>query len=609
MNSASALPGRARRALTTLCAAAALLAFIAPAPAALAEEPSPPVVEVPAEVPTVAVQGNPAVYSTLTAVFPSARPAGTIRYQYLRNGVAVNTPSLFPEHRLWEDEFGARISVRVTATVDGQEPIVLTSPETPPVLGYIWWSPSRYGQPILGTTIGVTISPTGRPAMSTAPQATYTWLRNGQPIAGASQPQYTIIEEDLGAEVSATVQLTAPDYAPSTQSTSFGTAIRGYLNLASVPVITYSSGTPNTAFPGTVMKASAPQVQAPVPAGVTYAYQWGYSSGYSSSWIDLIPGAIAASYTLRTEDIGKDIRVRVTPIASDYVGNPSTSAYGAAPNIRGRFTATAAPRITGTAMAGQLLTAVPGAAPSPIADSVQYVWYQDGWRLTDASTDPTYRLTTADGGHKITVKAFYNKANYVQAASPASAAVAPPGYFSLAATPWMVGTGAVGYTVSARTGGTSPSPTSASYQWFRDGKPIVGATGISYRLTAPDQWRQITFKVTFKRAGIVSATQTSRILRPLAVFTKLPTPVVRGTFAAGQVLRASTALPYPAPTSVTWQWQREGRPIAGATASTYRLTANDRDKFIRVVATFKRANYLSTTRASASRWLPGRTAV
>ncbi|WP_457971539.1 hypothetical protein [Arthrobacter sp. D1-17] len=76
--------------------------------------------------------------------------------------------------------------------------------------------------------------------------------------------------------------------------------------------------------------------------------------------------------------------------------------------------------------------------------------------MTYHSTDPSYRLTPAGGGRKITVKAFYNKANYLRAVSPASAAVSWPCYFTLGAAS-IIGTAAVGYTVEAGTAGVSPA--------------------------------------------------------------------------------------------------------------------------------------------------------
>lgn len=45
------------------------------------------------------------------------------------------------------------------------------------------------------------------------------------------------------------------------------------------------------------------------------------------------------------------------------------------------------------------------------------------------------------------------------------------GLLTFGSTPWIVGTAVTGYTVSARTSGTQPSPTAGAFQWFRDAKP------------------------------------------------------------------------------------------------------------------------------------------
>ncbi|MFC9351510.1 hypothetical protein [Arthrobacter sp. NPDC057013] len=612
--SSSGLPGAGRRSMAALWALLGLLTFISPIQTATADEPASAVVETPAPATTVALTGTPVVGGGVSAVFSGIRLAGILSYQYLRDGEALVPAQTWPYYTLAEADFGKRISVRVTATSADSEPVALTSAETEPVLGYITGSVAPNTRPVLGTELGLTVWTTySRPTL-VAPTITTTWFRNGTPIAGAAN-RYTVAEADVGAEITAEATVSEPGYRSWTGSASFGTVIRGYIQPASAPMITMGSGTqtPYAAYPGQVLKASAPAVTtsaptpfAPAPSSVTYVYQW---QAEGARGIGSIPGATGSTYTVRTEDVGKRIGVYATPVSANFVGAPMTSEHWVF--AFGKFAAMSAPTIKGTALAGQLLTAVPGPVPSPAPEAVTYFWFRDGGQISGPSGDPTYRLTTDDAGHKITARVQYEKTNYDRALSPASAAVAPPGYFYLGATPLIIGTAATGYTVSARTSPTSPTATAVAYQWYRDGKPIAAATGTSYRLTAADQLHQITFKVTFKRAGTINATQTSRAIRPLAVFTKLPTPVVsgvtvRGSFTAGQTLRASTALPYPAPTSITWQWQRDGRPIAGATASTYRLTAADRDKFIRAVATYKRLNYLNTARASASRsvWGP-----
>lgn len=595
-----------------------LIAFSAPVPVAVAEEPVSPVTEAPAPAPAVRLEGSPLVHSSLSVVFSGTTPAGSLSYQFLHDGEAMVPARAWPYYFLRAMDAGKRISVRVTATKPDAEPEVLMSEETEPVLGFItgWVAPDA--MPVLGNELGVNVwTYNSQPTLNEA-DATITtaWFRNGTPIADAPA-RYTVAEADMGAEITAQVTVSAPGYRSSwTETASFGTARRGSILPASPPVITVgtSSAAPYAAYPGQVLKASAPAVVTsdptpfpPAPGSVTYTYQWSQDRGDKGLWT--IPGVTGSTYTVRPEDVGHRISVYAKPVSPNFTSDGKRS-YSSLP-IYGKFAGMSAPAIKGTALPGQLLTAVPGPVPSPAPDAVSYHWYRDGADMIGPETVPTYRLTAADAGHKITVRVVYGKTNYDRAFSPASAAVVPQGYFILGSTPWIAGTG---YTVSARTNPTTPTATTKIYQWYRDGKPITGATAASYRLTATDQWHVVTFKVTYKRAGTVTATQTSKAIRPLAVFTKLPTPVVQGitrggAFVAGQTLRASTAMPFPAPTSVTWQWQRDGRPIPGATGSSYRLTLNDRDKFIRVVATFKRGNYLNTARVSAQRWVWGPTTV
>ncbi|KAA9152734.1 hypothetical protein F6B41_16110 [Microbacterium lushaniae] len=62
----------------------------------------------------------------------------------------------------------------------------------------------------------------------------------------------------------------------------------------------------------------------------------------------------------------------------------------------------------------------------------------------------------------------------------------------------------------------------------------------------------------------------------LATFTVVPgTPTISGNAVSGQILTAATGTWTPKPTSFSYQWNREGRAIAGATASTYRVTNDD----------------------------------
>lgn len=51
----------------------------------------------------------------------------------------------------------------------------------------------------------------------------YRWLRNGKPIAGATDPSYKLVDADVGTAISVTVKGTASGYIPTTR-TSYSTA-------------------------------------------------------------------------------------------------------------------------------------------------------------------------------------------------------------------------------------------------------------------------------------------------------------------------------------------------------------------------------------------------
>jgi putative cell wall-binding protein len=70
------------------------------------------------------------------------------------------------------------------------------------------------------------------------------------------------------------------------------------------------------------------------------------------------------------------------------------------------------------------------------------------------------------------------------------------------------GTYTVGQVVSAAAT-VSPSPTSLTYQWLRDGSAISGATQKAYSLTTADSGKKVSVKAVAKRAGYVEGVATS----------------------------------------------------------------------------------------------------
>lgn len=80
-----------------------------------------------------------------------------------------------------------------------------------------------------------------------------------------------------------------------------------------------------------------------------------------------------------------------------------------------------------------------------------------------------------------------------------------------------------------------------------------------------------------------------------------PVPTIVGTTRVGRVVSAGTTGWGPGAVAKTYQWLRGSTPITGATGASYRLTAADWRKTIRVRVTGKKAGYPTVVRASAGR--------
>lgn len=104
--------------------------------------------------------------------------------------------------------------------------------------------------------------------------------------------------------------------------------------------------------------------------------------------------------------------------------------------------------------------------------------------------------------------------------------------------------------------------------------------------------------------GVVSgARSVNKLLNvgPLGTFTGTA-PTVSGALYAGET--ASAVLHWtPAPTTVTYQWQRNGTPIGGATGATYASVQADLNQNITVVATGDYPGYTTVT-ATSDPWVP-----
>jgi hypothetical protein len=238
--------------------------------------------------------------------------------------------------------------------------------------------------------------------------------------------------------------------------------------------------------------------------------------------------ATAAKYTVQSTDAGFTFRLAVT--VKNGVG--STTVTTAASAAVGGSSATAAPAnmsppaITGTAQAGQTLTATTGTwSGSPT--SYAYQWQRCSTCTAIAgATASSYTVQTADVGSTLTVSVTATNsggsatATSTPTAAVTSAPVAPP---SNTAPPTISGTARAGQTLTATTGTWSGSPTSYAYQWQRcttTCAAIAGATSSSYTAQTTDVGATLAVAVAATNSG-GSSTATSA---PTAAVTSAPAP-------------------------------------------------------------------------------------
>ena len=174
--------------------------------------------------------------------------------------------------------------------------------------------------------------------------------------------------------------------------------------------------------------------------------------------------------------------------------------------------------------------------------------------------------------------------------------------------PHITGTGVVGRTLRVTSGEWSVADPTLAFQWNRDGLPVDGATGSSYRVTAADAGADLTVTVTASADGFAPATvetAAKAIAKLTTVTVGAPTRLlVSGSHSVDYRLRVLA----PGGIEVTGTVE-----IYDGTAlvATVELAPGDDGKAVVTVSGLSRgfhslrAKYLSSNQFEGSRSLPG----
>ena len=173
--------------------------------------------------------------------------------------------------------------------------------------------------------------------------------------------------------------------------------------------------------------------------------------------------------------------------------------------------------------------------------------------------------------------------------------------------PTITGTLRVGQTLSADTSSIAdangPASPSFSYQWLADEEEIAGATGATYTLTAAEQGKRITVRVSFTDGGGTEETLTSAATKAV---NRVPSgkPTIVGTAQVWETLRADIDSIMDGDgvgSPIRFQWLADDEAIAGATGVRHTLTAAEQGKRITVRVSFTDgAGYRETLTSAAT---------
>ena len=393
---------------------------------------------------------------------------GAFSYQWLRDGVAIGGATGLT-YTLGDADVGAQISVQVSYTDGrGTSEGPLTSTQTAAVANV---NDAPVGLPTITGTVTedqiLTADTTGISDVDGLGAFSYQWLRDGVAIGGATSSTYTLGDADVGTQISVQVSYTDGQGTSEGPLTSAQTAAVTNVNDAPVGLPTITG----TATEDQLLTADTSGISDADGLGA-FSYQW-LRDGVA------IAGATSSTYTLGDADVGTQISVQVSYTDGQGTSEgPLTSAQTAVvTNINDAPTGSV--NIAGIPTEDQVLTASNTLADADGLGVISYQWQRDGVDIAGA-TASTYTLDDADVGATITVAASYTDGQGT-AESVSSAGVGPIANVNDApvGAPTVTGTVTEDQLLTADTTGISDADGlgAFSYQWYRDGVAVGGATG------------------------------------------------------------------------------------------------------------------------------------
>jgi len=487
-----------------------------------------------------------AVTAGQTATFSiSATGAAPLSYQWMKNGVNISgaTASSYTTPATTAGDNGEKFAVVVSNSVSSATSASATLTVNPaPVAPSITTQPASESVTV-GQTATFTVTATG-----TAPLS-YQWQKNGTSISGAISASYTTpatTSADNGSRFAVVVSDSAGNVTSNTATLTVDPT-------AVAPTITMEPANQSV----TAGQTATLSVVATGTAPLSYLWQ---KNGVTV-------GGNSTSYTTpptTTADNGATFIVVVSNSKGSTPSTPATLTVN--PALVGPSITTQPASVTVKAgMTATFSVVASGTAP------LSYRWQKNGADIggATASSYTTPVTTTADSGERFAV-VVTNSVNSATSASATLTVNATPVAPSITNQPVSVTvTAGQTATFSVAASGTAP----LSYQWQKNGANIGGATASSYTTpvtTTADSGEKFAVVVSNSVNSITSAAATLTV-NAAAVAPTITTQPGNQTVTVGKTATFSVVASGTAPLS--YQWQKNGAAINGATASSYTTPA------------------------------------
>lgn len=225
------------------------------------------------------------------------------------------------------------------------------------------------------------------------------------------------------------------------------------------------------------------------------------------------------------------------------------------------------------------------AATTTTGGSISYSWFKDRTRLSNTSSSLSISKVTASNAGSYSCMVADSASTYVCKSFTLTVNSASPVKITQQPVSWSAVEGTA-TKVSVTASGSGP----ISYQWYKNGTALSGATSSSLSISSVTSSNAGNFHVIVKNgiSSVTSATATLTVTKPYQAVSITQHPVSKAVMEGSGV---SFSVAASGSGTLSYQWYKNGTAISGATSSLLSIAS---------ATTSHAGNYYAVVRNSSS---------